>query len=207
MRAFEQALALSEEAARDPVAAVRNARTLPALLRSARSEALGALPQAAPMPNPGDPRLASVLERLTELAEGAGRPLGALAVTHVVRVESIPALTPAFRESGSLKVEWPGGEGVVRSVFAGTLDGNPDTLSRVSVRIAINGSDELFTTGTAAAHVPLVAFQARDHNWFKLRDYAVSSVQRWTVSFNYEEPTGGPAQVRPFLLFGFVRTH
>jgi hypothetical protein len=73
----------------------------------------------------------------------------------------------------------------------------------VSVRIAINGSDDLFTTGEAPAFVPLIAFQPGDHNWLRLKDYAVSPAQKWTVYFQYEGPAG-PTSITPFLLFGFV---
>jgi hypothetical protein len=89
-------------------------------------------------------------------------------------------------------------------MFAGTLDGNPSSLSSVSVRIAINGSDDLFTTGLSPAFVPLVAFQAANHNWFRLKDYRVSPAQKWTVYFQYEGPAG-PVPITPFLLFGFVQ--
>jgi hypothetical protein len=176
---------LAEEGARDPVAAVKNQRRLASLLRD--------LPEAAAAGSSG---------RAPCACQGAAAPLAALGVTHIVRVENVPALSPSVI-TPALKVEWPGGEGVCRSLFAGTLDGDLLSLSRVSVRIAINGSDDLFTDGQAPAYVPLIAFQAANHNWFRLKDYAVSAAQRWTIYFNYEGEAG--PDITPFLLFGYQR--
>jgi hypothetical protein len=197
--ALDAAIHLVEEAERDPVAAVKNQSKIGKLLRRAKVELSAAPPAGAA----ADDRIAKVCERLERVLELCTQPLAALGVTHVVRVENMPAI-PLGKEAGPFKIEWPGGEGVVRSIFAGTLDGDPGNLSRLSVRIAINGSDELFTTGTAPAFVPLIAFQPQNHNWFRLKDYVVTAAQRWTVHFNYEG-AGGPANLTPFLLFGFAR--
>jgi hypothetical protein len=198
--ALDSAIHLVDEAERDPVAAVKNQPRIGKLLRRAKLDLASAAPLAGA---PGGERIAQVCERLERVLEMCTQPLAALGVTHVVRVEDMPAI-PAGKEAGPFKIEWPGGEGFARSIYAGTLDGDPANLSRLSVRIAINGSDELFTTGTAPAYVPLVAFQPQNHNWFRLKDYVVTAAQRWTVHFNYEG-AGGPATLTPFLLFGFAR--
>lgn len=202
--ALDMALELAERAERDPVVGVKSAGKIISLLRRTKQELLT---RANPL---GEPRFAHafglaerVLERFTEESV---RPLAALGVTHIVRPDDAARpLTQAEPIVGPLRIEWPGGDGLVRSLFAGTLDGDPQNLSRVSVRIAINGSDELFTTGSAPAYVPLVAFQPGNHAWFRLRDYPVTSAQRWTVHFNYEGAPFGPPSVSPFLLFGFAR--
>jgi hypothetical protein len=198
--ALDTAIHLVEEAERDPVAAVKNQPKIGKLLRRAKFELVSAPPLGG---IGGSDRIAHVVERLERVLELCTQPLAALGVTHVVRVEDMPAV-PLGKEAGPFKIEWPGGEGVARSIYAGTLDGDPANLSRISVRIAINGSDELFTTGTAPAFVPLIAFQPQNHNWFRLKDYQVTAAQRWTVHFNYEG-AGGPANLTPFLLFGFAR--
>lgn len=198
--ALDSALQLVEEAERDPVAAVKHQPRIGKLLRRAKFELLS----APPSPNgAADDRIAKTLERLGRVLDLSAQPLAALGVTHIVRIEGAPSV-PLGKEAGPFKIEWPGGEGVARSLYAGTLDGDPANLSRISVRIAINGSDELFTTGNAPAFVPLVAFQAGNHNWFRLKDYVVTAAQRWTVHFNYEG-SGGPLAITPFLLFGFAR--
>ena len=199
--ALDSALQLVEEAERDPVAAVKHQPRIGKLLRRAKFELLSAPP--TPRGGAGDDRIAKTLERLERVLELSAQPLAALGVTHIVRIEGAPTVQIG-KEAGPFKIEWPGGEGVARSLYAGTLDGDPANLSRISVRIAINGSDELFTTGTAPAFVPLIAFQAGNHNWFRLKDYVVTASQRWTVHFNYEG-TGGPLTITPFLLFGFAR--
>ncbi len=197
------ALQLVDEAERDPVAAVKNQARIGKLLRRAKLEVVA--PQVAPAQSPSvdGERLVQILERLERVLELSAQPLAALGVTHIVRVEDTP-MVPVGKEAGPFKIEWPGGDGVARSLYAGTLDGDPANLSRISVRIAVNGSDEIFTTGTAPAYVPLIAFQAGNHNWFRLKDYAVTAAQRWTLHFNYEG-TGGPLTLSPFLLFGFAR--
>jgi hypothetical protein len=153
------------------------------------TRALGAAREPAPRP--------------ASRAEEGTYPLAALGVTHIVRVDDVPGLT-AGQTTPALKIDWPGGEGLARSLFAGTTDGDPASLSRISVRIVINGTDDLFTTGSAPAYVPLIAFQAANHNWFRLKDYPVSPAQKWTVYFQYEG-TPGPIPLTPFLLFGFVQ--
>ncbi len=198
--AIDSAMQLVEEAARDPLAAVSHPAKILTLLQRAKRESAG----AAPGPSQASERLARVLERLEEVVSQSAQPLAALGCTHIVRVEDAPALTPGGKESTMLKVDWPGGAGLCRSMFAGTLDGDPASLSRVSVRIAINGSDDLFTTGSAPAFVPLLAFQAGNHNWFRLQDYAVSAAQKWAIHFKYEGPVGPPT-ITPYLLFGFKR--
>jgi hypothetical protein len=200
MELLDEALRLAEQAERDPVRAVQNAEKLRGLLARARTE--------RPPPPPahaagGGADLARTLARLEQVIEMAARPLSVLGATHIVRVDDVPALS-AGQRTPALKIDWPGGEGIARAIFAGTTDGNPASLSSVSVRIAINGSDDLFTTGEAPAFVPLVAFQAANHNWFRLKDYHVSPAQKWTVYFQFEGPAT-PIPVTPFLLFAFVQ--
>ncbi len=197
---LEAALQLVEEGERDPVRAVRTQEKVGRLLRRAKNE----LGSVAPSHAAHGAELARVLDRMEHLLAGAAHPLSALGVTHIVRVDDVPSLT-AGQTTGALKIEWPGGEGIARSMFAGTLDGDLSSLSRVSVRIAINGSDDLFTTGEAPAFVPLVAFQPGNHNWLRLKDYAVSPAQKWTVYFQHEGPAGANDPITPFLLFGFVK--
>jgi hypothetical protein len=184
---LEMARQLVAEGERDPVAAVKNQRRLAALLRDLPAESRPEAPCGC-----------------GSAGNAPASSLAALGVTHLVRVDSVPSLSVG-QTSPALKVEWPGGQGVCRSLFAGTLDGDPVSLSRVSVRIAVNGSDDLFTDGEAPAFVPLIAFQAANHNWFRLRDYAVSAAQRWVVYFQYEWETPGLPPITPFLLFGYKR--
>lgn len=190
-----EALHLAELSERDPLAAARNGPKLVAVLRELaehhptatehRSHAHGDSPK---------------------LAEA---DIAALGVTNIVRVKSrkpIAAPGPSGDPVilGPIRVEWPGGTGYVRSLFAGTTDGDPANLSRVSVRISINGTDEVVTNGEEEDFAPLVSMQAQNHNWLKLKDFEVTAAQRWTVHFAYEGP-GGPPQVTPFLLFGYAR--
>jgi hypothetical protein len=82
----------------------------------------------------------------------------------------------------------------VRSLYAGTVDGDPANLARVSMRITRdNGSDDMFTTGQGAAFVPLLALHATNHNWFRLADFPVHSLQRWTA-FVSPQPNGSSAR-------------
>lgn len=198
--ALSSAIQLVGEGERDPVAAVKHSATIGKILRRAKNELASA---TGPSCGAAGERVAQVLDRLERVLAMSAQPLAALGVTHIVRIEDAPAVLRG-KEAGPFKIEWPGGEGLARSLYAGTLDGDPANLSRISVRIAVNGSDELFTTGSAPAYVPLIAFQAANHNWFRLKDYPVTAAQRWTVNFNYEGQ-GGPATITPFLLFGFAR--
>jgi hypothetical protein len=200
--ALDSAILLVDQAERDPVAAVKLQPHIGKLLRLAKHEVASRSAHGCGGGDGG--KIAQVLERLELVLALSTQPLAALGCTHIVRIEDSPAVAKG-KEAGPFKVEWPGGEGIARSLYAGTLDGNPANLSRISVRIAVNGTDELFTTGTAPAYVPLIAFQPGNHNWFRLRDYVVTAAQRWTVSFNFEGTTG-PATITPFLLFGFKRT-
>ncbi len=202
--ALELALQLTEQSVRDPVAAVQIAEKTVALLRRVRSDV--AANTNAQHGARSDDRLVSILERLERLAAESSRTLAALGVTHIVRPDGLPELTQARRESGPHKIEWPAGTGLVRSLFAGTLDGDPLNLSRVSVRITRDtGTDDLGTTGEGAAYLPLLAFHATNHNWFRLEDLPLNSLQRWSASFKYEGAASGPPSVTPFLLFGFAR--
>ena len=201
MTSLDDALRLVEQGERDPVRAVRNQEKVGSLLRRAKDELSSLSSHHA---THGGGELARVLARMERQLEASAHPLAALNVTHIVRVDDVPPLS-AGQTTGALKIEWPGGEGIARSLYAGTLDGDPSSLSRVSVRIAINGSDDLFTTGEAPAFVPLVAFQPGNHNWLRLRDYAVSPAQKWTVYFQHEGPAGANDPITPFLLFGFVK--
>ena len=201
MECLDEAIRLAELGERDPVRAVQHAEKLRSLLHRVRHE--NASSPAARAVAGGGGELARVLARMEPLLDSAAHPLAALGVTHIVRVDDVPTLT-AGQTTPTLKIEWPGGEGVARSIYAGSTDGDPASLSRVSVRIAVNGSDDLFTTGEAPAYVPLIAFQAANHNWFRLKDYPVSPAQKWTVYFQHEGPAG-PNPITPFLLFGFVQ--
>jgi hypothetical protein len=197
--ALDLALQLVEEGERDPVRAVQNQVRLAKALKHVKRELVSQGPANDILPK----LLERLIERLERLLEATMQPLAALGVTHIVRVDDVPTLN-AGQTSPTLKIDWPGGQGTARSMFAGNLDGDAASLSRVSVRIAINGSDELFTTGAAPAFVPLVVFQAATHNWFRLKDYGDSPAQKWTVVFKHEGPAGSPAST-PFLLFGFVK--
>ncbi len=197
---LDKALELAE-AGRDPVAAMRNQDKVVSLLRRARAEQTTAL---------GDvDRLAAVLDRLERVVSPLARPLAALGASKIVRVENVPALLPR-ETSQPLKIEWPGGEGFASAMYATSLDGDPASLSRVSVRITINGSEDLFTTGQAPAFVPLIAFNPGTHAWFRLKGpngeelgYPVSSLQKWAITFTYEG-AAGPATITPVLLFAYA---
>lgn len=178
------ALSLVEQGERDPVLAVRNQRAIGELLRGA---------QGAP--------LAHHAARSSP-SHGLDNPLHALGVTKIIRVEGVSALQPGAT-SNALPVEWPGGGGVVRSMFAGILDLNPALLSVVSVRIVMANNVELFTTGQSPAFVPLIAFQPGNLNWFRLSDIEASPLLKWTVYFKHEGLAGSPP-ISPFLLFGFL---
>lgn len=203
--AIDAALQYAEQSARDPVHGAQNADKLVTLLRRARAEGtstrqLGALSAVR------EDRLSGILERLERIVSESSRTLSALGVTHIVRTEDLPALTRGRADSGPHRIEWPAGEGMVRSLYVGTLDGDPMNLARVSVRITRdNGTDDIFTTGQGAAYVPLVALHATNHNWFRLADFPLNSLQRWTALFRYEGADSGPPSVTPFLLFGFAR--
>jgi hypothetical protein len=183
---IDRALRLVEQGARDPLRAVKMGDELGHVLHDLREE-------AAHAPHPEGPR-----ER------GFDFPIAALGVTHIIRVTAIDPKGIAFgTTTPTIKVEWPGGRGAVRSIYAGTTDGAVASLSSVSLRITVNGTDDLFTDGEDPAFVPLVAFQSQNHNWFRLRDYEVTAQQRWTVQLRNEAPSG--ADLVPFVLFGYAR--
>jgi hypothetical protein len=184
MSSLEEALRLAQEAELDPVAAVQH---IGEIARGLRSAVRG-----------GGPGGASPVQHVATIAPS----IPTLGVTHIVRVDSVPALNPGDT-TRALKIDWPAGRGVVRSLYAGVVGGDPALLSSVSLRVSINGSEELVTTGEAEAYVPLVALQPQNHNWMRLADFDVSAQQRWTCFFR-NEATTGPAVV-PFLLFGYAR--
>ncbi len=208
---LDRALQLAE-AGTDPVVAMRNQDKVVSLLRRARAEqqqatAMGDV--SSPGGAAGD-RLAAVLDRLERVVSPLARPLAALGASKIVRVENAPALVPG-ESSLQLKVEWPGGEGFASAIYATTLDGDPASLSRVSVRITINGSEDLFTTGQAPASVPMIAFAPGTHAWFRLKGpngedegYPVSALQKWSITFTYEG-AAGPATITPVLLFAYAK--
>lgn len=200
--ALDLALQLTEQAVRDPVAAVQNAEKTAALLRRVRSEAANTNGQSAR----GDDRLLAILERLDKLVAESRRTLSALGVTNIVRPDVLRPLSQSSPDSGPIRVQWPAGNGLVRSIFAGTVDGDPLNLSRVSLRVMRDsGTDDLGTTGEGAAFLPLLVFHAENHNWFRLEDIPLNSLQQWSVSFKYEGAASGPPSVTPFVLFGFAR--
>lgn len=140
-------------------------------------------------------QLASALDPKQQLAS--------LGVTHIVRapgVTAVPANSTVVQ--GPFQIEWPGGEGIVRSMFAGTIDGDPATLSKVSVQVKINGEQSLMLNGQAEDFAPLIALQPQNLNWFRLADFAVNAQQKWEVRFK-NESSGGP--FTPFILFGYAR--
>ena len=185
----DRALRVVDKGARDPLHAVRMGDELARILHQVRDQAER---------NPA--RAASGAER------GFDFPIAALGATHIVRVAlNDPTGIAPGGTTGVLKVEWPGGSGVVRSIYAGTTDGQVASLSSVSLRVTVNGTDDLFTDGENPAFVPLVAFQSQNHNWFRIRDYEVTSQQRWTVELRNENTAG--ANLIPFVLFGYARTH
>jgi hypothetical protein len=132
----------------------------------------------------------------------AGSIIAELRADKIVRLPGARPV-PAGQELGPLKVDWPGGHGLCGGLFAGTIDGNDESLSTLSVRIAINGDEDLFFDGTNPEFVPLVALHPRDHRWFRL-ERAVSSQERWMVTFRHEGPAGAPP-LSPFLLFAYQR--
>jgi hypothetical protein len=202
---LDKALELAE-AGRDPVAAMRNQDKVVSLLRRGRAEQATALGDVA---SPSGDKLAAVLDRLERVVSPLARPLAALGASKIVRVENTSALLPG-QTSQPLKIEWPGGEGFASSMYATSLDGDPASLSRMSVRITINGTEDLFTTGQAPAFVPLIAFNPGTHAWFRLKGpngeelgYPVSSLQKWAITFTYEG-AAGPATITPVLLFAYA---
>ena len=184
---IDRALRMVEQGARDPLRAVRMGDELTRVLHELREE-------SEHEPVGGGP-----LER------GFDFPIAALGATHIIRVTAIdPTGIAAATTTPTLKVEWPGGRGVIRSIYAGTSDGLVASLSSISLRVTVNGTDDLFTDGEDPAFVPLVAFQSQNHNWFRLRDYEVTAQQRWTVQLRNENAAG--ANIVPFVLFGYART-
>jgi hypothetical protein len=184
---IDRALRMVEQGARDPLRAVRMGDELTRVLHELREE-------SEREPVGGGP-----LER------GFDFPIAALGATHIIRVTAIdPTGIAAATTTPTLKVEWPGGRGVIRSIYAGTSDGLVASLSSISLRVTVNGTDDLFTDGEDPAFVPLVAFQSQNHNWFRLRDYEVTAQQRWTVQLRNENAAG--ANIVPFVLFGYART-
>jgi hypothetical protein len=193
---IDQALTLVEEGARDPLRAVKGGGQLRRVLHELRTEA-DRPPEVARGVTHGDHH--------RHHERGFDFPIAALGCTHIIRVTAIdPAGIAAGAETPTLKVEWPGGRGLVRSIYAGTTDGDVASLSSVSLRVTVNGTDDLFTDGEEPAFVPLVTFQAQNHNWFRLRDYEVTAQQRWTVQLRNEATGGG--SIVPFVLFGYART-
>lgn len=174
---LETALRLAEEGVRDPVRAVRNAEALVVAIQRARAERA----------TRSEPDLAD------------------LAVDNIIRVDDPPLLQPG-QTSPTLVADWPGGEGKAISLFGGTLDGEDKSLSCVSVRIAINGSEDLFTTGRAPTYVPLRSLHPSIHNWLRLKGRRVSPAQKWTIQFQHEGPATS-APVKPYLLFGYQKGH
>jgi hypothetical protein len=200
MSALDVAVQLAERGARDPVAAVQNQAKLAQLLKRAKNErgpAAGDVAAAEAV----EARLATLLERALGGAR-SGAPMPELRADKIVRLPGVRPV-PAGQELGPFKVDWPGGLGACGGLFAGTLDGDDRSLSSLSVRIAINGDEDLFTDGTNPEFVPLVALHPRDHRWFRL-ERAVSSQERWMVTFRHEGPAGAPA-LSPFLLFAYQR--
>ena len=184
---IDRALRMVEQGARDPLRAVKMGDELTRVLHELREE-------SEREPVGGGP-----LER------GFDFPIAALGATHIIRVTAIdPTGIGAATTTPTLKVEWPGGRGVIRSIYAGTSDGLVASLSSISLRVTVNGTDDLFTDGEDPAFVPLVAFQSQNHNWFRLRDYEVTAQQRWTVQLRNENAAG--ANIVPFVLFGYART-
>jgi len=188
---LRQAIHLAEKSARDPIHAVKHGGKL--------MDVLHELNEHEREPAGGDHQIPHGPER------GFDFPLAALGCTHIIRVTAIdPTGIAAAASTPTLKVEWPGGLGVVRSLYAGTTDGLVASLSSVSLRVTVNGTDDLFTDGEDPAFVPLVTFQAQNHNWFRLQDRRVTAQQRWTVQLRNENTAGG--NIVPFVLFGYART-
>jgi hypothetical protein len=178
-------LLLADQAKRDPAAAEK----LAALTQRAKNER-----PAAPLAAAAAAARSSIPARLPLLAE--------LRADKIVRLPGAGPVAPG-NDRGPLKVDWPGGAGICAGLFAGTLDGADASLSMVSVRIAINGDEDLFTDGTNPEFVPLVALHPRDHRWFRL-ERAVTAQERWMVTFRHEGPAGAPP-ITPFLVFAYQR--
>lgn len=132
-----------------------------------------------------------------------------LATLGVKKIITVPGIIPvaapapgAQSLSQSYKVEWPGGKGKVKSLFAGTVDGALTSLSKIGMRIQINGEAELITTGSSEGYAQLAAFQPGNFNWFRLKDFPVDPGQKWYVYFQNFETSGSP--YTPFLMFGWA---
>ena len=193
---IDRALGLVEDGARDPLRAVKSGGQLARVLHELREEAHRP-PEAA--------HGVTHHHHHGHHERGFDFPIAALGCTHIIRVTALDPAGIAFgATTNTIKVEWPGGRGVVRSIYAGTTDGLVASLSSLSLRVTVNGTDDLFTDGEDPAFVPLVTFQAQNHNWFRLRDYEVTAQQRWTVQLRNENPAG--ANIIPFVLFGYART-
>lgn len=179
---LDHALRLVEEGERDPVAAVRNQQQVAQALRFLQDHGSNE-PQA--------PRVRADEPTFTELG-----------CTHLVRVDNVQPVLPGAT-SNPYKIEWPGGTGIVKSLFAGTVDGLEPSLSMCSVRISINGSEEPITTGITEAFAPIRAFSPANFNWFRLKNFEVTAAQRWNVYFRNEYTGPNALALTPFLIFGY----
>ena len=205
MSALDEALQLAE-AGRDPVAAMKNHDKVVSLLRRARAES-----RTAPHAASGDHRLELEHGNAHHPRVHRAETLAELGATKIVRLDQITPIAPGG-SLDQLRLEWPGGDGFARSMFASTTDGARTSLARVSVRITINGADDLFTTGLAPTFVPLTVFNPGTHLWFRLagpagerEGYPVSALTKWSISFRYEGPPAPVGAITPVLLFGYVR--
>ena len=110
---IDRALGLVEDGARDPLRAVKSGGQLARVLHELREEAHRP-PEAA--------RGVTHHHHHGHNEHGFDFPIAALGCTHIIRVTAIdPTGIAANTTTPTLKVEWPGGRGLVRSIYAGTL--------------------------------------------------------------------------------------
>jgi len=160
----------------------------------ALADAAAADPQKAPE------HAARIARALRMAQDETGDALGSLgAGTHIIDVDSISSIPTGGAETGPFRWDWPSGTGDVLGFFAGTLDGDPKTLSSVKVRISIEGEREVISNGGGVGYAPLILFrgglQGDDAPWAKLRRFRVVSGTRWALYFK----NFGAAAVTPFF--------
>lgn len=134
------------------------------------------------------------LQQILAITKTQKNGLAQIGATHILRLPSIPAVPPGTILQPSIKPTWPGGGGRVMGFFAGTKDGSLAGLSAMSVRIRVNGQEDLVVTGQGEAYAPLVSFNPQNHNWFRTKAYIIDPTAIWEFTFQ-NESSGLPAPV------------
>lgn len=145
--------------------------------------------------------LRDVERHLRAVKKKAG--LASLGISKIVPLDpaTLTALTAVVGNKSSALMKWPGGTGYINSIFAGTQDGAIASLSKVGIRITINGGEEMITTGDGAAYARLVTLQPGNLNWVKLRNRRVDAQTTYSVEFiNF----AGDAVYVPWVHFGYI---